>query len=150
MPKRGNPTSYGLSPYGARVLQDSPLLAIGTLDDEGLPWTTLLAGEPGFARYLGPSVFGVETLVNRTFDPVLSVLNSSKNEEGTAQDESNNRMMSGLAINLARRSRVKLSGRLAAGLSGTSKSRGGEDDDDAVGRVQMIMKVEQSIGTSSI
>ena len=130
------------------MLQTSPLLAIGTVDDEGLPWTTLLAGEPGFARYLRPSIIGVDTLANRTLDPVLSALNSSKHQEGIAQDESNSCMMSGLAINLAKRSRLKLSGRLAAELHGTSESHGGEED-DAVERVQMIMKIEQSLGESS-
>lgn len=130
------------------MLQTSPLLAIGTLDDEGLPWTTLLAGEPGFARYLRPSIIGVETLASRTFDPVLSALKSSKREEEIAQDEGSNRMMSGLAIDLARRNRLKLSGRLAAALYGTSESHEREED-AAVERVQLIMKIEQSLGKSS-
>lgn len=56
--------------------------------------------------------------------------------------------MSGLAINLAKRTRLKLSGRLAAELYGTSESHGGEED-DAVERVQIIMKIEQSLGESS-
>ena len=147
LPERENPTSYGLAPYGIRLLHRSPLLAIGTLDDDGRPWTTLLGGEPGFARYLGrQSIVGVETLADRVLDPVLSALNSSRHRAEITQNETNGRIMSGLAINLATRERVKLSGRIVVDSFGQSESKTGEEDN--VRTVQFIMKIEQSLGMS--
>ena len=147
LPEHENPTSYGLAPYGIRILHSSPLLAIGTLDNDGRPWTTLLGGEPGFARYLGrQSIVGVETLADRVHDPALSALNSRHQGEIT-QDETNSRIMSGLAINLATRERFKLSGRIVGGSFGQSESKTSEEDN--VGTVQLIMKIEQSLGKSN-
>ena len=148
LPERENPTSYGLAPYGIRILHRSPLLAIGTLDHEGHPWTTLLGGEPGFARYLGrQSIVGVETLADRVLDPVLSTLNSNRHQRDITQDETNDRIMSALAINPATRERVKLSGSIVVGSFGQSESKTGEEDN--VGTVQLVMKIEQSLGTSN-
>ena len=148
LPDRENPTSYGLTPYGIRILQRSPLLAIGTLDDEGRPWTTLLAGEPGFARYLGrQSIVGVKTLADRVFDPVLSALTGSRHEDEIPQNETDGGIMSGLAINPATRERVKLSGRIVVGSFGQSESNTGEEDN--AGIVQLIMKIEHSLGMSN-
>lgn len=148
LPDQENPTSYGLTPYGVRILQRSPLLAIGTLDDDGRPWTTLLGGEPGFARYLGrQSLVGVETLADRVLDPVLSALTASRYQGEIPQHETDGRIMSGLAINLATRERVKLSGRIVVGSFGQSESNTGEEDN--AGIVQLIMKIEQSLGMSN-
>ena len=148
LPETENPTSYGLAPYGLRILQRSPLLAIGTLDDDGRPWTTLLGGEPGFARYLGrQSIIGVEALADRVFDPVLSALTSSRHQGEITQHETDGRIMSGLAINLATRERVKLSGRIVVGSFGQSESS--TDEEDNAGTVQLIMKIEKSLGMSN-
>ncbi|KAL8797748.1 MAG: hypothetical protein Q9195_000100 [Heterodermia aff. obscurata] len=148
VPEGENPTSYGLTQYGIRILHKSPLLAIGTLDNDGRPWTTLLGGEPGFARYLGrQSIVGVETLADRVLDPVLSALNGGNRQGENTQDEISSRIMSGLAINPATRERVKLSGRIVEGSLGHSEPRTGEQENK--GMVQLVMKIEQSLGMSS-
>lgn len=47
VPTRPNPTSAGLpASYGYRIAA-APLLALGTLDNEGRPWTTLWGGSAG-------------------------------------------------------------------------------------------------------
>ena len=44
VPRTTNPSSPGLSPHAARLLlQHSPLLALGVLDEQGWPWTTVLS-----------------------------------------------------------------------------------------------------------
>jgi len=53
VPNSDNPTTPGMSPHATLLLHISTSLAIGTLDDDGRPWTTLFGGEPGFARSLG-------------------------------------------------------------------------------------------------
>ena len=59
VPIQDNPTFPGLGPDAIRLLHFSSLIAVGTIDSEGRPWTTLLGGEPGFARSLGQSIIGI-------------------------------------------------------------------------------------------
>ena len=146
VPHGDNPTSPGLSPYAKGLLQISSILALGTLDADGRPWTTLLGGEPGFARSLGPSIIGVKTLVDRRFDPVIGLL---LKEDGEVHGgEGNGRVVSALGIHLATRKRVKLSGKMVAGAFGQYR-RSAEADEDGSGavEVQLVFAIQQSIGT---
>lgn len=149
VPEQENPTSCGLAPYAIRILHRSHLLAIGILDDDGRPWTTLLGGQPGFARYLGQSsIVGVDTVADRKFDPVLSILTGDQHVGEVTRDGSDSRIMAGLAVRLDSRDRVKLSGRIVAGSFGHMWSGGGKEN--AEGHAQLVMKIEQSLGKSKI
>ncbi|KAG7107259.1 hypothetical protein HYQ44_013138 [Verticillium longisporum] len=127
-----NPTSAGLPrPYAARIAA-TPLLALGTLDADGRPWTTLWGGAPGVAGAMGPGLLGVRARVDAPNDPVLRALWG-----GRVVDEqvvrSGDKVVSGLCIDLQTRDRVKLMGRLVAGAV-------------AQGEVQMAVRVEGSLG----
>ena len=146
VPDGDNPTSPGLSPYARRLLHISSLIAIGTLDTDGRPWTTLLGGEPGFARSLGQSIVGVKTLVDGRFDPVIEILLGDK-EDGEVQEGGKERLVSALGIHLATRDRVKLSGKMVAGALGHYQwnSEADEDERGAI-EVQLVFAIQQSIG----
>ncbi|KAL8688685.1 MAG: hypothetical protein Q9218_005469 [Villophora microphyllina] len=144
VPHMDNPTSPFLTPYAARFLPIAPLLALGTLDDAGRPWTTLLGGEAGFVRPLGQSNIGIRTLVVPEFDPVIKVLLGNGNGNGSVPLTNKNRLVAGLAIDLATRSRIKLAGKMVAG----ALDHEGDDitDSSKACETQMVVKVEQSLG----
>jgi ferredoxin-NADP reductase len=151
VPEHDNPTVYGLYPQAAYMLQSAPLLAIGTLDDEGRPWTNLLGGEPSFARPLGGPMVGVRADVDTEYDPVVNILvPKSRRSEQVVRYDGQGKIMAGLAIDLMARRRVKLAGRMVAGAVGVYAS----DDEDATettaiqgaGELQMGIKIEQSLG----
>ena len=147
VPAGDNPTSPGLSPHARRLLHISSLLAIGTLDTEGRPWTTLLGGEPGFARSLGQSIVGVKTLVDRKFDPVIRLLLGDKEDGEVHEETGDGRVVSALGIHLATRDRIKLSGKMVAGALGHHRptSEAGEDESGAA-EVQLVLAIQQSLG----
>ena len=147
VPHGDNPTSPGLSPYAEALLHISPLLALGTLDADGRPWTTLLGGEPGFARSLGQSILGVKTLADRRFDPVIGLLLGDHEDGEVHAGEGNGRVISALGIHLATRQRVKVSGKMVAGAFGQYR-RTVEADEDGSGavEVQLVFAIQQSIG----
>jgi len=145
VPSQDNPTAPGLTPYGAHILQSAPLVAIGTLDNDGRPWTTLLGGEPGFARPIGNSILGVKTLVDRRHDPVIDILVGSEHDGEVHEEKSNGRIVSALPMDPATRSRVKIAGRMVAGALGSHGSKS-EEDNDVIGEAQLVFKVEQSLG----
>src|SRR5690349_11834508 len=66
---RQNPTAAGLPPSYAHRVAVSPLVAIGTLDDQGRPWTSIWGGERGFARPVAQSVLGLQSMVDKAHDP---------------------------------------------------------------------------------
>ncbi|KAI9878708.1 MAG: hypothetical protein M1830_010752 [Pleopsidium flavum] len=140
-----NPTSPFLTPGAAYMLQYSPLLALGTLDKEGKPWTTIWGGEPGFSRPIAHSIIGIKTLVDRKNDPVVETLLGASDDGEVIREESKGRMVSGLAIDLASRRRVKLAGRMVAGALGQLGGEG-EVDESAKGEMQLVVKIEQSLG----
>ena len=151
VPDGDNPTSSGLSPYAKRLLHVSSLLAVGTLDDyddEGRPWTTLLGGEPGFAMSLDQSIIRVKTLVDRKHDPVIRILLSDKQNGEVHGEETHGRSISALAIHLATRNRVKLSGKMIAGafVNNGSNPEADQDGSDAT-EVQLVFAIQQSLGT---
>lgn len=142
VPSSGNPTSPFLTPFANGVLVSSPLLALGTLDREGWPWTTLLGGEMGFARAIQRGVVGVRTLVGsqggEEGDPVLDVLLGENGDGKGVEGMGNGKMVGALAINLEKRKRVKLFGRMIAGAL--------MQKEEGIGEVQLVVKVEQSLG----
>lgn len=138
-----NPTSRGLPmSYAARVMH-SQLLALGTLDSEGRPWTTIWGGERGFARPVAEGVLGIRSAVDKEHDPVFgafwkspdSKVSSEPGEEGIIRPEGG-KMMSALSIDLETRDRVKLAGRLIAG-----GDMPGPDSE-----VQLALHVQESLG----
>ena len=147
VPDGDNPTSPGLSLYAKRLLHISSLLAVGTLDAEERPWTTLLGGEPGFARSLGQSIIGVKTFVDRTYDPVIGVLLGDKQDGEVHEDKGYGRLISALGINLATRDRVKLSGKMIAGALGNHGPTSEADEGGGATEVQLVFAIEQSLGT---
>lgn len=139
VPEGENPTSSFLSPFAANLLTRSPLLALGTLDSSGRPWTTLWGGEAGFAWPVAQSVIAVKATIDLEYDPVSEVL-LGKNADGQVKrEESPGRMVGGLAIDLESRRRVKLYGRMAAGAL---KETAG----NSVAEASLVVKIEQSLG----
>jgi len=138
VPERENPTSPFLSPFAANLLPRAPLIALGTLDAEGRPWTTVWGGEPGFSRAIAQSTIGVKTTVERTFDPVVEILFGGKADGEVVKSNGTGKMVGGLAIDLETRRRVKLYGRMVAGALAATE--------EGVGEVQLVVKIEQSLG----
>ncbi|TVY81917.1 hypothetical protein LSUE1_G003749 [Lachnellula suecica] len=138
VPHMDNPTSPYLTSYASNILIRSPLIALGTLDSEGRPWTSLWGGEAGFSRPIAQSIIGVNTTVDRTYDPVVEVLLGGKADGKLIQEKGAGKMVSGLGIDLETRRRVKLYGRMVAGALAAT--------DEGVGEVQLVVKIEQSLG----
>ena len=141
VPHQDNPTSPFLTPYGAHLLLLAPLLALGVLDKDGRPWTTLLGGEAGFARPTSQSNIVVRSLVDAKYDPVIKVLLGNKSDETSLEGATSHNAVSALSIDLATRSRVKLSGKLVAGAAEQLGSEG-----DRTTEAQMVLKIERSLG----
>jgi len=143
-----NPSVPMLSQQAARTLQQAPLFAVGTVDADQRPWTSIWGGESGFSRPLGQSIIGVRTPVAATCDPVVEALVGSRPDGGIVKEEGSGRMISGLTIDLAARKRVKLYGRMVAGALSTIKP----DDPDVQANessdteIQLVMRIEQSLG----
>ncbi|KAK1759572.1 putative oxidoreductase [Echria macrotheca] len=142
--RRRNPTAPGLPPsYGMRIAA-SPLVALGTVDVDGRPWTTLWGGEAGFARPLGgpasqqKNILALQSLVAVRWDPVLEVLMQKE----TVRQPVERVMVSGLAIDLETRDRVKIAGRMVVG----AVAEEGPGDDENVREVQLAVAVEESLG----
>lgn len=174
VPPMRNPNAAGLGANYVRRVIASPLVAVGALDHDGRPWTTILGGEAGFAQPLDhdvvrtlddipPSLLGggqfrasspavrpdvyMHSLANLRDDPaVRALLDLDVQEKDLGRGD---KLISALSIDLATRDRVKLMGRLAAG---------GIDDDDAdkepghwllaegVAGVHLLMNVQESLG----
>lgn len=138
VPDRDNPTSPFLTPYGAQILTRSPLLALGTLDAEGRPWTTLWGGQPGFSRPIGQSIIGVKTTIDRIYDPVIGAVVGTEHDGEVVDQDGPGKMVGGLAIDLQTRNRVKLYGRSVASAISTTEP--------GIGEIQLVVRIEQSLG----
>ena len=136
VPDGDNPTSSGLSLYARHLVCTSSLLAIGTLDAEGRPWTTLLGGEAGFARPLGKSLVGIKASVDQRYDPVIETL-LGNDHDGDVHEEKT-RVVSALGIHLETRDRVKISGLMVAGALGHHGS---------TSEAELVFAIQQSLGT---
>ena len=151
-----NPTLPSLAPRAGFRLQNDPLLAIGTIDAEKRPWTTLWGGEAGFARPIAQNIIGIKTLVDGRFDPVVETLVGGPGRANgqIVKEEGDGRMVSGLSLHLDQRHRWKLYGRMVAGAlgKGTQAEEGDEWDqkkgrEDLDSEVQLVVRIEQSLGT---
>lgn len=153
-----NPTVAGLLPaYGYRAAA-SPLIAFGALDRKGRPWTTIWGGERQFARPIGPNLLGVQSLVDLDYDPVIDALfggDGVQHRKGTGEllrpGPEAGEVMAGLSINLETRDRVKLAGRMAAGMVTTYPTQPEQGDGTVispgrVGKVQLAMLVNEALG----
>ena len=145
VPDGENPTSPGLSPHATRLLHRSSLLAVGTLDEKGQPWTTLLGGEPGFARSLGRSIIGVRSLVGRKYDPVIDVLVGGRQDEKVHDEEKGGKLVAALGFHLATRDRVKLSGKMVTGAL-ENPGLGAQENENGAAEVQLALAIQQSLG----
>lgn len=149
VPEHDNPTSLMLTPQASYMLQRAPLIAIGTLDSQQRPWTTLWGGDPGFSEPLGGGVIGTRTIVDGVNDPVVQSLVSGLPKGEVLQG--NSKMLAGLTIDLMTRKRVKIFGRMIAGALGEVKVEYAnpeqeEDSPETQDQLQLIYKVEQSLG----
>lgn len=138
VPQDYNPTSMFLSPFASSLLARCPLVAVGALDENGWPWTTLWGGEAGFSQTIAQGIIGLKTTLDRAHDPVLRILLGDTADGEVVQEKDGGKMVSAVAIDLQSRKRVKLYGRSVAGTVSAT-----EDD---VGEVQLVVKIEQSLG----
>ncbi|KAI4761846.1 oxidoreductase [Aureobasidium sp. EXF-3400] len=146
VPEMDNPTIPMLSPQASNMLQRAPLLAFGTLDPEGRPWTTVWGGRTGFSRPLGNSTIGIRTSVALNLDPVVEVLVGRDAKGGIVKEEGEGRLLSGLAIDLDTRKRVKLAGRMVAGSLDRSFENITPNNDVKQGVLQLVARIEESLG----
>ncbi|PYH98798.1 oxidoreductase FAD-binding protein [Aspergillus ellipticus CBS 707.79] len=135
VPPQDNPTVPSLG-YGAGyLLRKAPLLAIGTVDDQGRLWTTVWGGEEGFANPVAQSTMEVHTPVDRCYDPVVgSLLRDSAEDDG--------RIWSGLIVDLEARRRAKLHGRQISGTLGPKT----ESSMPGLGMVHLNLHIDASLG----
>lgn len=143
-----NPTVPQLSQQLAHHLQIAPLIALGTLDASGRPWTTLLGGEKPMSQSLGNGIIGIRTAVTGKHDPVVEELVGKEATGNVVREEGRGRMVSGLTIDLETRKRVKLFGRM---IAGALMKRGDEvtGKEESIVEMQVVLKIEQSLGTCS-
>ncbi|TQS33525.1 hypothetical protein Golomagni_06127 [Golovinomyces magnicellulatus] len=114
---------------------ETALVALGTLDEQGRPWTTIWGGERGFAQPVAQGVLGFNSGVDTKYDPVYEALWKETDGAGgmVRPNGGEGKLMSALSIDLESRDRVKLAGLMMAG-SAEEKS------------VQMAMLVTESLG----
>lgn len=157
VPTPENPTAAGFpARYGYRV-QQSPLVALGALDDDGRPWTTVWGGMPGFARPIGHDLLMAGSLVDAEHDPVISALfgSGTGKKDGVAGSRyqldqadfasGGGKVVSGLSIDLATRDRVKVAGRLVEGGVVIEPGPLGGDK-KGVARAEMVVLIEEGLG----
>ncbi|MCJ1380293.1 hypothetical protein MMC17_003396 [Xylographa soralifera] len=140
-----NTTYPSLTPGSGNFLQTVPLVAIGTHDLEGRLWTTLWGGEAGFMRSLGSSILGIKSFVDKQYDPVVEALLGHQSDSDGTDTVGRGRSLSGLAIDLAARRRLKFAGHIMAGaLSQLGPQTSGPDE--KLGEAQVVIKVDSSLG----
>ncbi|KAG9752059.1 putative oxidoreductase, partial [Aureobasidium melanogenum] len=146
VPEMDNPTIPMLSPQASSMLQRAPLLAFGTLDSEGRPWTTVWGGRKGFSQSLGNSMIGIRTSVASRLDPVVETLVGRNAKGEVIKEEGEGRLLSGLAIDLDTRKRVKLAGRKVAGTLGSTNGDKDTNDHGQQGILQLVARIDESLG----
>ena len=127
------------------MLQRAPLLALGTLDEQLRPWTTLWGGSPGFSEPLGGCFIGTRALVDSKHDPVVNALLNGNASVEMLQPHDRGKLVAGLAIDLMTRKRVKIAGRMVAGaISEVNVERHGGPAKQH--QIQLVTIVDQSLG----
>ncbi|QSS66426.1 oxidoreductase [Histoplasma capsulatum] len=148
-PEELNPSAPYLSPGAAHLVQRAPLIALGTIDSQGRPWATVWGGEAGLAGPVAQSIIGIRNFVDKTYDPVVEALYGGKRNGEVVKEEGKGRLMSGLAVDMEARKRVKLMGRMVAGnltgLEATALDKKGNEPMHA-GQAQLVVRIEQSLG----
>ncbi|KAL7935531.1 hypothetical protein V8C35DRAFT_333994 [Trichoderma chlorosporum] len=137
LPISGDPTSSGLPMNHAVRAMQSPLVAVGILDSKGRPWTTVWGGEIGCARPAAEDVLRFDSKVDTCHDPVFKELfGSGRAKAGTTvlPNGGKRKMMAALTIDLEGQDRVKLMGKMLAGMEGKD------------GRVRIAMDIDESLG----
>ncbi|KAJ5662022.1 uncharacterized protein N7477_009638 [Penicillium maclennaniae] len=122
VPDMDNPAVPYLSANGGYFLTQAPLIAVGTVDSQGRPWTSIWGGKKGF-RWAHCRIH------NRAQDSARPSM-----KEGAPRQSPGN-MVSGLAIDLEHRRRWKLFGRMVAGSL-----------DEELGQVQLAVHIDESLG----
>jgi ferredoxin-NADP reductase/predicted pyridoxine 5'-phosphate oxidase superfamily flavin-nucleotide-binding protein len=150
VPPQDNPTSSMLTPQASFMLQKGSMLALGTLDAESRPWTTLWGGSPGFSEPLGGGFIGTRTLVDGTHDPVVQALVGNA-INGEMLQPKDGKMLAGLAIDLMTRKRVKIAGKMVAGtVKEVDVEIDGQNDKSDLPtkqkQIQLVTKIDQSLG----
>ncbi|OJD12036.1 hypothetical protein AJ78_07307 [Emergomyces pasteurianus Ep9510] len=149
VPEEYNPSAPYLSPGAAYMVQKSPLIALGAIDKQKRPWTTVWGGEAGLAGPVSQSIIGIRNFVDKTYDPVVETLYGGKTNGEVVKEEGEGRLMSGLSVDMENRKRVKLMGRMVAGnlagLEATDPDKKGNEPTHA-GQAQLVIKIEQSLG----
>ena len=145
VPNMDNPTVPMLSPQLANHSRVVPLIAIGTLDKQGRPWTTLWGGEKGISQPIAQGILGVRSQVVTHHDPVVEELVGKEGDGTVVREEGVGRMVSGLTIDLETRKRTKLFGRMVAGAL-TLREDEATDSQQSIAEVQLVLKIEQSLG----
>ena len=126
----GLPTSFGM-----RVVQ-SPIIAVGTMDADENIWTTIWGSQRGFAQPIAEDVLGMRSKMDMKYDPVAKAILADRVEGGMQLNGGRGKLISGLAIDLETRDRVKLMGRMVA-LA---------EEPGETGNVQMGVHIEESLG----
>jgi NAD(P)H-flavin reductase len=145
VPDMDNPTFPSLSPQLANHARIAPLIAIGTLDKQDRPWTTLWGGEKGISQPIAQGILGIRSQVVRQYDPVVEELVGKEGDGTVVREEGVGRMVSGLTIDLETRKRTKLYGRMVAGALSMREDET-TDTQQHVAEVQLVLKIEQSLG----
>lgn len=145
VPEMDNPTVPMLSPQLANHSRVVPLIAIGTLDKQGRPWTTLWGGEKGISQPIAQGILGIRSRVVTQHDPVVEELVGKEGNGTVVREEGVGRMVSGLTIDLETRKRTKLFGRMIAGALSLREDEA-TDSKQSVAEVQLVLKIEQSLG----
>lgn len=127
-------------------------MALGTIDQEGRPWATVWGGEAGFAAPSSQSTVEINTPVNSRYDPVAELLLGDSTNENLATAESSGKPVSGLAIDLENRRRVKLYGRKIAGSLDANSHESGRDcqGQGERGMAHVSVFIQGSLGRVSI
>ncbi|KAL3479940.1 oxidoreductase FAD-binding protein [Aspergillus californicus] len=134
VPYQDNPTVPFLTPRAGLLMKQCPLLAIGALDQDGRPWSSIWGGEEGFATATSTSSFNINTPVGKNYDPVVESLLKSTGNSG--------KLVSFLAVDLETRRRVKLFGKITAG----SLDIVDEDERICAGIARLSVHVDGSLG----
>ncbi|KAL5357430.1 hypothetical protein BJX96DRAFT_163076 [Aspergillus floccosus] len=137
VPPRDNPTVPSLSPGASLLLRKSPLLAIGAIDRDGRPWSTVWGGEVGFASPMSSSTVEVKTPVDSKYDPLAEILLHDEGQPQSGQPQGFGSLLSGLVIDLETRRRAKLYGR---------KISGALAEGDAGEIAHLVVHIDASLG----
>lgn len=146
VPAMDNPTSTSLTPQASLMLQRGPLLAIGTLDRQLRPWTTLWGGSAGISTPLGGNMVGTRTVVDRENDPVVQALVGDAKKGEMVQTQGEGVLISALAFDLMTRRRVKLAGTMVAGTVTEVHVEVGEATAQKQNQIQLVTEINESLG----